>query len=93
MALRDDGWEENTFITWLPNSNRKLVFFVVDTKLSKCAHFLIIKKNILAMVVAKAFISDIVKLYGFQKKSFIIETLFYEHILEWVNQNKWSIKT
>lgn len=67
LAIPDKKWTDISmdFIKGLPTSQGYTVIMVVVDRLSKYAHFVVpLKHPFTALMVAKAFLSHIVKLHG-----------------------------
>lgn len=69
LQITQQIWEEISmdFITSLLMSKRFIIIFVVVDRLSKSRHFTPLKSNFSSIVVAEAFIKNVVKLNGIPK--------------------------
>lgn len=67
MPILAKLWEDLTmdFIVGLPNSKGFIVVLVVVDRFTKGAYFSALKQAFIASQVAKVFIQNVVKLYGF----------------------------
>jgi hypothetical protein len=69
LHIPKQKWEELSmyFIEGLPMSDGKDIFFVVVDRLTKYAHFMVVRKTDSTKQLADVFCKNIYKLHGFSK--------------------------